>query len=80
MKDLLLFITGNKKTLVVAYIVSSIFLIGFLIYKVNSHECKKTIIQINEETRKKLNQIDDAKTRNDIDSLLRELYGFESVD
>jgi plasmid maintenance system killer protein len=45
-----------------------------------SHECQKTQIQINEETQKKLDAINNAENKDDLDSLLRELYGFESAD
>jgi hypothetical protein len=80
MNDFTNFIRDNIKGIAIAYIVASFFVIGILIRRITSHECQRTIIEINEETKQKLKQIDDAETRHDIDSLLRELYGFESVD
>ena len=89
MKDLKNFILSNSSTIFVAYFVTSVFVIGILIAQISSHECRKTTTQINEETRTKLEEVErkhkekieqiiQTNDPDDIDSLLRELYGFDS--
>lgn len=80
MKSLGTFIKNNARIIVTIYIVSSLFTIILLTRRIILHECQRTQIEINEELKTKIEKIDDAETRHDIDSLLLELYGFESVD
>ena len=50
-----------------------------LIVKYYNYECPEpNIPEITEANQKKINEINDAQTKDDIDSLLLELYGFKS--
>lgn len=78
MKDLVNFMRSNAKQLMTAYFTLSIVAICWLSWRLASHECKKTKIQINETYKQKMDEINNAHDPDVIDSLLRELYGFGS--
>ena len=80
MIDLKNFIQRNSVIFTTIYIVVSLFIIGFLIYKVYTPDCETLPeeIVIQKIHREKINEINNAEDRATIDSLLYELYGFKS--
>lgn len=78
MKYLKKFIQRNSVVLGIAYTLIIHIALVWALRLNHVHECTKPQIEIDESFKETIHEIETAKDKNTIDSLLNELYGFSS--